>query len=151
MYLPDLSPYNPASKEFEILSTLAVGWLDQKHLFPTVDPTEDFLCNLLGFCKVRIRQTRGFHQCEFCDQFSNTHPFVQENDETIWLGSAELRVIGKEKVYASPNLIYHYVSDHRYSPPEEFTQSVLHGPQPNDEVYQSLVVRYKKREFTKLF
>jgi hypothetical protein len=37
------------------------------------------------------------------------------------LGSAEIRVKGAGgKVYAAPNLIYHYMKDCGYLPPQEF-------------------------------
>ena len=37
------------------------------------------------------------------------------------LGSAEIRVFGQNgKIYAAPNLIYHYMKDCGYLPPQEF-------------------------------
>ena len=57
------------------------------------------------------------------------------NDE-LWLGSAEIRVFSNEGVtYAAPNLIYHYIVDHHYLPPEEFIRAVLEGPLPDSPEY----------------
>ena len=42
---------------------------------------------------------------------------------------------GTNRIYAAPNLIYHYVAVHHYSPPEEFVEAVLHGPNPPSEQY----------------
>ena len=48
------------------------------------------------------------------------------------LGSAEIRVLGGGgKVYAAPNLIYHYVAKHKYRPPEEFIEAVMRVPFSN--------------------
>jgi hypothetical protein len=45
------------------------------------------------------------------------------------LGSAEIRVPGKDgKVYAAPNLIYHYIKDCGYLPPQEFIDAVALMP-----------------------
>jgi hypothetical protein len=42
------------------------------------------------------------------------------------LGNGEIRVIGSAgKVYASPVMIYHYMSEHNYLPPQEFIDAVL--------------------------
>lgn len=41
------------------------------------------------------------------------------------LGSAEIRVPGKGvKSYAAPNLLYHYIKDCGYLPPQEFLDAV---------------------------
>jgi len=42
------------------------------------------------------------------------------------LGSAEVWVEGRSgRMYASPNLIYHYIRDCGYQPPAEYVQAVL--------------------------
>lgn len=44
----------------------------------------------------------------------------------MWLGSAEIRVKAKDgRIYAAPNLIYHYVAEHDYDPPKEFIEALL--------------------------
>ena len=41
------------------------------------------------------------------------------------LGSAEIRVKGiNGKIYAAPNLIYHYIKDCGYLPPREFLDAL---------------------------
>ena len=39
-------------------------------------------------------------------------------------------------LYAAPNLIFHYVRDHAYKPPQEFIDAVLTGPAPDSAAYQ---------------
>jgi len=41
-------------------------------------------------------------------------------------------------VYAAPDLIYHYVVEHHYCPPDEFIQAVLEGPLPGSLEYEAL-------------
>jgi hypothetical protein len=42
------------------------------------------------------------------------------------LGSAEIRVPGSGgRIYAAPDLIYHYVEAHGYRPPDEFVEAVM--------------------------
>lgn len=43
----------------------------------------------------------------------------------IRLGSAEIRAYSLNgKIYAAPNLIFHYAKAHNYKPPEEFIWAV---------------------------
>jgi len=61
------------------------------------------------------------------------HP---DSGERIELGYAEIRVFGeKGKIYAAPNMLYHYVTVHHYKPPDEFVQALKHGLCPPDPEY----------------
>ncbi len=52
------------------------------------------------------------------------------------LGSAEIRVFGNGgKIYAAPNLIYHYVTVHGYKTPDEFVSALKEGPLPGSKEY----------------
>jgi hypothetical protein len=42
-------------------------------------------------------------------------------------------------VFAAPNLIYHYVSEHEYQPPPEFLRALEEGPKPRTEQYSRLL------------
>lgn len=56
------------------------------------------------------------------------------------LGLAEIRVAAVQgQLYAAPNLIYHYVVIHNYSPPVEFVRAVLAGPCPPEDRYFELL------------
>jgi hypothetical protein len=58
----------------------------------------------------------------------------------LLLGSAEIRIIsGQGQLYASPNLIFHHVVGHDYSPPPEFVRAVLMGPCPPEDGYYELL------------
>jgi hypothetical protein len=103
---------------------IRVGWLDAEHPFPTAIPTREFDHALVDWCVTterRVRDTMGFHCCDFCS-------------EPVWYNgerassSYEIRVIGPSgTVYAAPALIAHYVSAHHYAPPDDFVAGVLAG------------------------
>jgi hypothetical protein len=139
--------------------TKNVGWLERGHHYDTAPPSEEILNLLWSFCRVSIMQTRGIHRCDLC-QPSATVSVVRDGIELL-LGSAEIRVLSKENfstirqrlrneesgllllrkslgsfdVYASPNLIYHYVAIHNYKPPNEFLEALQEGPRPPDHEY----------------
>ena len=135
MYYADLTPYRHYEEfsNYELYAsvygeispnTLNVGWLDAAHPFPRWNPPDEFLDRLFELCLEPVRQTRGFHSCQFCWKTGFGLPVARNGRENT-LGSAEISVLGREgKVYAAPNLIYHYVAKHKYRPPEEFIEAV---------------------------
>jgi len=63
------------------------------------------------------------------------HP---DSGERIELGYAEIRVFGERgRIYAAPNLLYHYVIVHHYKPPEEFVHALKYSPCPPEPEYLS--------------
>jgi len=120
MYYPDLSLYGYLARE---RNTLNIGWLDSAHTYVQGDVPEQFIQRLKAFLKIPLRDnTLGGHRCELCNN-------------VVWTG--EIRVLGQgETAYAAPTMIYHYVVDHHYAPPEEFIQAVLTSPLPDSEEYR---------------
>ena len=54
----------------------------------------------------------------------------------LYLGSAEIRVFGpRGKIYAAPNLLFHYVTAHHYKLPNEFVQALALAPTPPEPSY----------------
>ena len=124
MYYPDLTPYCYLERE-SASNVLNVGWLDIEHPFPKRKASEELLDVLFETCRHVVIQTRGFHECELCD-VASFGVEVSRNGQTRRLGSAEIRVKGKDGIrYAAPDLIYHYVAEHDYDPPKEFVEAVL--------------------------
>jgi len=127
MYIEDLSNYINLKGEVEP-NTFAIGWLDDQHSFPKGMVPESALERILALCFCLVNQTRGFHQSPFI------HPSpigysAEYRGKQIRLGSAEIRVQGKSgKVYAAPNLIYHYIKDCGYLPPQEFLDALTNAP-----------------------
>jgi hypothetical protein len=136
-YYPDLSPYEygPDSD-----GACNVGWLDENYPFPTGTTPTAFHERLLVHCRFEftVHHCFGFHECQFCP--SPECPVkVARGDEQVSLGNGEIRVIGTDAVYAAPTLVYHYVVDHDYLPPEEFVEAVLTGPEPGSDEHQILL------------
>lgn len=135
MHIPDLSRYRFPNEP----SCLTIGWLDGTHPFPQGNVPSLFVERLWAFCKKPVHGMLGTHECELCPPIAIGQIIEPDRfgDERLYLGSAELRVFGKEnKVYAAPNLIYHYVTRHGYCPPDEFIQAVLECPPPDTPTYQ---------------
>ena len=119
-FFTDLSPYSYDSSA-ATGSVLNVGWLDARFGYPQGDVPPEFIERLWAFCRVPTLVTFGFHVCDLCHGSTRTPVKAVRGSESILLGFSEIRVFGADgKVYAAPNLIYHYVTEHGYRPPEEF-------------------------------
>ena len=125
MYYPDLTPYRYLERERSD-DLLNIGWLAIEHPFPRKKAPEILLDALFDRCLEPVLQMRGFHQCEFCDVPKFAPINVSRNGQQVALGSAEIRVTGKDgRTYAAPNMIYHYVAAHDYDPPAEFIEALM--------------------------
>lgn len=123
-YYADLTPYEyyMSSNEGNILN---VGWLEKGNDFPKGSVDDEVTERIFELCKSPVRRMRGYQECMLCSD--PPYPIVEvRNNEEIILGSAEIRVRGKNGfIYASPNMIYHYIVKHSYLPPDEFINSLL--------------------------
>jgi hypothetical protein len=123
MYYTDLTPYVYMNRDPDP-NVLAVGWLDAEHAFPKGVVAESVLERILALCFKPVNQTRGFHQSPFLKPTLLGYP-VEYKRQKMLLGSAEIRVSNRNgKCYVSPNLIYHYIKDCGYLPPNEFLDAL---------------------------
>ncbi len=119
-------------------NTFNIGWLSQDFPFEQGKSPQQFHQKLLEFCAFYVCKTRGWHVCEFCNTEKRMPIKVEFNAKTVlYLGSAEIRIIGDNRIFASPNLIYHYVIAHEYLPPKEFIDATLKSPLPTSEEYKN--------------
>lgn len=130
-YFRDLTPYlyiRRTARENE----LNVGWLDDQHDFPRGSVSDEVSAKLFALCRTQVNQTRGFYRCLLCRDKGLNRDLglkVMRGGVTLLLGSAEIRVHSKSgRSYACPNMIYHYIKDHGYKPPEEFINAVVGLP-----------------------
>lgn len=138
-YFPDLSPYI-YRKQGAIHRTLNVGWLDAAEPYARGDVPSEFIDRLWQFCTFVLMPTRGYHICNFCKKRQLGPLVVTYENRALRLGTAEIRVIGRKGIlYASPNLIFHYVTEHNYRPPEEYVRAVLTGPAVDSSKFLELV------------
>ncbi|MEF9903736.1 DUF7919 family protein [Streptomyces sp. P9-A2] len=119
---PDLTPYSYSESDREMLN---VGWLARWRGYPRGIVDERVVDALKVLSATYDNQMRGIHHCAFC---GTDRPVVLGGptlDTEVWLGSAEIRVRGADgTLYAAPNLVIHYITEHQYRPPEEFCRAV---------------------------
>lgn len=128
---------------------LNIGWLSDAQPFEAGETSQEFQDRLFEFCldKFVVHIARGFHVCELCH--TSVEQWYKEGKarygkQAHWcgIGDGEIRVIGKTAAYAAPTLVYHYVVEHRYRPPQEFIDAVLSGPPPGSEEHERLLDKY---------
>jgi hypothetical protein len=125
MFLRDLEPYR-YGVPMELRDVVSIGWLSRVSEYPRGDVPADFIRRLEQLLSShRVNQMRGYHVCEFCSKSPLTH--VLRSGRQVILGSAEIWVPSTKGsiVYAAPDLIYHYVSEHHYRPPDGFIEAVV--------------------------
>jgi hypothetical protein len=140
-YFGDLTPYSYWPRGF-VPGTLNVGWHDKEHGFEEGGVPAGFIDRLGRFCTCPVMQTRGLHCCEFCpgNSLEMKYPWLFPELNEHRLGSAEIRVFGSDgTIYAAPDLIYHYVKDHSYLPPQKFVDAVMNCPCPEDPEFFRLL------------
>jgi hypothetical protein len=123
-YFEDLTPYSYIQKDKEHL--LNVGWLDSRHDYRKAAVSQDFIEKLAWLSvNAAVNRTPGIHKCSLCPPMDFGFHIISIEREQHLLGSAEIRVKGPEATYAAPDLLLHYVLDHKYRPPEDFIGGVL--------------------------
>jgi hypothetical protein len=133
-YFSDLSEYTYVHTAIDRPAEMNIGWLGIGHNFEKQEPSKQLLDLTWKFCSVSVSPTRGIHQCEFCSR--GDWYICERNGQRLILGGAEIRVFSRNgATYAAPDLIYHYVLDHHYRPPDEFVQAMNAGLRPPDSEY----------------
>lgn len=135
----DLTPYTDCPCD-ELLGfdPLAIGWLNRKRPFTTGKIPDGFLEKLVLFC-LPENTVCPLPRQRPCTLANHPVPAINHNGREIPLGTAEIRVIGEEEIYAASTLIYHYIKDHNYLPPQEFIDALLNGPQPGSSEFRALI------------
>lgn len=125
-YYKDLSIYEYIAR-LQNSNILNIGWLDRNCRF-SIGKVDDCILEILfNACKQSVNKTRGYHLCPLCDN-PQYGQIEERNGEVIKLGSAEIWVKGEDcKVYVAPNMIYHYIIEHDYFPPNQFLEALKKG------------------------
>lgn len=130
----DLDKYQGCPEDGDIgFWPLAIGFLHRKRSFPTGTPPNGFLEKLKPFCldPLTVCKIQGRMKCPICNE--------RVDLDGEGLGSAEIRVLGKEDIYAAPDLIYHYIAVHDYIPPPDFVHAIMHGSPAGNTEHRALV------------
>lgn len=124
---PDLAPYTYLPQTVPPgVTARAVGWLSAWRPWRRGPVPEVFTEALGELVRDEPRaRTRGAHRCGRCRASGPTGLPVEIGGRRVLLGSAEVRVIAASGEWLiAPDLVYHYVTAHRYQPPEEFVEAV---------------------------
>lgn len=108
MYCEDLSPWHydfPTG----LPGTRNIGWLGPGFPCPTGEVSSCVLDRLDTFAQTPAFLTRGFHCCHLCQG-----PSPMCGNGELWLHSAG------GLIYVAPQMLPHYIREHRYLPPAEF-------------------------------
>jgi hypothetical protein len=125
MYSVDLDPYAYyTTQPFPGVRT--VGWLDGSTPFTVGRTPTDIIEKLREIMRgrsevnVHVNQIRGIHPCHICGK-----RLAASDDRELLIGSSEVWIPdGAEGYFASPSMIIHYITKHKYLPPVEFLKSI---------------------------
>jgi hypothetical protein len=121
MYVEDLGEYRYNGR-FALPGVRAIGWLALGQPFPTGELSALVVEKLAWLATMKpINQMRGFHRCEFC---TRAEVSIKVEGVERLLGSAEIWVPVGGELFASPDLLVHYIRDHQYLPPQPFVDAV---------------------------
>ncbi|MDQ6788072.1 MAG: hypothetical protein M3033_14805 [Acidobacteriota bacterium] len=149
MYFKDKSKYS-YDLPFKIDEVQNVGWLEKGIDFDTGETSLKFaekILQIIGREEVNIM--RGAHYCDLCNG-DEKEQRLKFNNKNIFLGMAEIWIPSGDGsiIFAAPTLIYHYITVHKYKPPEEFINSVNNFPIASDwngqKEYEKLINKYFK-------
>ena len=138
-HFEDLSPLGYFGAEYSDVLR-AIGWLEPGHNYTRGHVEREFferLCELLQrpWSPVHFM---GAQDCGFC-RFTGGNPTqLQRKTGLVRIpghSCLNLFVPGDGVIYASPELIAHYIDAHEYRPPDEFMESVLRCPRMNSKEY----------------
>lgn len=132
-YYPDLSDY-VYTLSGSRPGTRNVGWIDTEHEFNVGAVDQDVLSKIWAHTRISVIQTRGIHMCSFC---SPETAVVERNSvDNFLLGSAEIRVLlPSGGVYSAPDLLFHYIREHSYRPPDQFLTDLAICVDPGSQEY----------------
>lgn len=75
-------------------------------------------------------------------------PIIEYQNEQRKAGYYETVVKGTdETLYLAPSLIFHYITEHNYKPPQEFIEAVLYTKNLSDQEYQKILTAISPYEW----
>jgi hypothetical protein len=125
-YFEDLTPYTYCRGEEYLLN---VGWLASPYPFRRGPVAYQFAARLFHLADKPVRLMRGLHYCDFCkppQDIIDQDPSYMDVWEMNRCGSGEIRVKHSNGVcYSAPTLIWHYIVEHQYQPPQQFIDALI--------------------------
>lgn len=99
---------------------VAVGYLDITEEYPKGPVSQNFINKLRRiFDTGGVLGSMGHHECEFCIDEGKYKGRAQSSSEKV--------LIDKENniEYKFPEMLFHYIEEHGYQPPEDFVLFVM--------------------------
>jgi len=130
-YFADMSAYQYMQTlhwPYFLRKAINIGWLDARHEFVVGDVPQDFVDALFDHCCLQpVRKLMGNHECGICiSKGMSPQSIFSHNGKQAILGDAEIEIpFGRSRLFVAPTLIFHYVRDHAYRPPDDFVKAVL--------------------------
>lgn len=128
MYAEDSSRYN-YRLPYELPDITMVGWLDFHHEYSMGRTNDEIVSRLRELIVNRTREfdlhvntVRGIHPCNLC---GHEIRIAGPNGRDVYLGMSEIWMPAEKQWFASPSLIFHYMSEHRYVPPKEYCNAIM--------------------------
>lgn len=129
MFYEDLSSYCYYLKK-TVATVRNVGWLEKAKPYETGEVLDGFLPKLssiiLGNDSVdaQANRIRSAHPCSLSDCGTLE---IESDGRKDSLGAAEIWIPSKDgsEFFAAPSMVYHYIENHNYLPPEEFMSAVM--------------------------
>lgn len=92
----------------------AICWLEKEKPYTKGEISQTIVDKLYEISKLpeTLVYFLGYHECDFCG-------FCD-----VELGASMFIIGFKEKIYACPAMIIHYIKAHKYLPPPEFLEAV---------------------------
>jgi len=104
----------------EDFKIVAIGYLSIDEEFEKGEVSQNFLNKLkILWNEGGATMSLGFHECEFC--------IDEGNYENRGKSSSEKVLIDKENKikYLFPEMIFHYITEHKFKPSNEFIEFVM--------------------------
>jgi hypothetical protein len=126
-WFEDLSPCGYWGPKVFITPPTAVGWLEEDHIFTKGRAPSSTLFKLCDFLVDNWEPFeliyRGYHACSMCGLYGNYenafgHKFTM-GCRNLFIPSAN-----NDFLFAAPSMIFHYMIEHDYLPPDSFIEAV---------------------------
>lgn len=131
MHYEDLSGYRYYLSK-PLKNVINVGWLNGLSSKEKNKPdiSEDFLLKLKDIIigntivNAHVNLVRSTDPCEIdgCESV-----WIENDESSCCLGASEIWIPSNNKgfYFASPSMIYHYISEHNYIPPKSYLDAVI--------------------------
>ena len=142
-YYPRIMPYEPDLAAPGPVKN--VGFLWFRHSYPKGKVQPLVFERLVALVEKPLGYYCGYHKCNLGScaftEGLRGQPTFRYRERILGLGSSDILVPGEDAVYNAPNLILHYIRQHRYQPPECFCAAVLKCPEPDSAEYRERLIQ----------